>query len=172
MAEEEIRHPDGRIEHPSVRSEKTDVSFRWIVSLLVGAMVLAAVIHYAVLLFFYGYNDYQSELRKSPYPLAPAPSGKLPPEPRLEQLDRMEGIERANVYVREATKEAVLTSYGPTPEKGFVHVPIDRAIKHLVGKLPARKEQAESGRRDSGLVDAGEPNSGRIFRGRPKWSEK
>jgi hypothetical protein len=171
MADEEIRHPDGRIEHPSVRSEKSDASFRWILGLLIGSLVLAVVIHGVTWWFFHDYNDYQSRLSKSPFPLAPAPSKQLPPEPRLEQLDRMEVIQSPNLFVREATKEAILQGYGPTPEKGFVHVPIERAIKHLAGKLPANKDKADATRRDNGLLDAGEPNSGRLFRGKPQWSE-
>lgn len=177
MAEEEIRHPDGRIEHPSVRNEPTDASFRWIAIILLGAMVLAVVIFASVLGFFNSYNRYQSALRKSPYPLAPSGKDlldKMPPEPRLEQFDRLHDIQKPNVYLREATKEAVLESYGPTDEDGFIHVPIERAMKYLAGKLPARKDESKTAadKHANGLIDSGASNSGRLFREEPKWSTK
>ena len=179
MAEEEIHHADGRIEHPSVRSEASDASFRSVGAVLVGALVLAVVIFVSVWGFFNCYNDSQSALRKSPYPLAPAPapaapgsSRGLPPEPRLEQLDRLSGIETANVYRREAAKENVLESYGKTDDDGFIHVPVERAIQHLAGKLPDRKDEPPGAQHANGLVDSGAPNSGRLFREKPKWSSK
>jgi hypothetical protein len=186
MAEEEIRHPDGRIEHPSVRHEPTDASFRWVFIILVGSMVLAVVIFSSVLAFFTSYNNYQDTIRKSPFPLGPTPSGKLPGEPRLEQLDRRPppGLEHPpspetpDVYLRQKTKEEVLASYGKTDEDGFIHVPIDRAMKYLAGKLPARKsgpgaKAAEAAdKHANGLVDSGASNSGRLFREEPKWSTK
>jgi hypothetical protein len=168
--EEEIRHPDGRIEHPSVRNEPTDVNVRAIVGILVIALVLGAIIHGAIFGFFNGYRDYLSEARRSPFPLAPVPANGLPPEPRLEQLDRMEDIERGNVYLREKAKEETLTSFGPTDEKGYVHIPIEQAMKQI--KLPARKTQPQTAARDRGLVDSGEPNSGRMFRREARWFER
>ncbi len=78
----------------------------------------------------------------------------------------MAGIERPNVYERQASREEILNSYGPTTEEGFVHIPIERAMKMLENKLPARAEPpADQTRRSDGLVDSGEPNSGGIFRG-------
>jgi hypothetical protein len=174
MAEEEIRHPDGRIEHPAVRSEPSDASFRWIAVILAGALVLAVVIFASVLAFINSYNDYQSALRKSPYPLAPSGKqllDKMPPEPRLEQFDRLHDIQTPNVRLREATKEAVLESYGKTDDEGFIHVPIERAMKYLAGKLPARKDAAAD-KHANGLVDSGASSSGRLFREEAKWSTK
>ena len=52
MAEQEVRHPDGRIEHPHVRHERTDARFRPILIILIAALVLAVVIHVAVYAFF------------------------------------------------------------------------------------------------------------------------
>lgn len=167
----EIRHPDGRIEHPSVRHERGDASFRWILVILIGAMGFAALVHYVLLQFFYDYRGYEAAIKKSPYALAPTPSERLPPEPRLEPLDRTSGIESSNIYVRLADKEAILNSYGTTGQKGFVHIPIDRAMTYLENKLPARPEPAANQWRQDGLVDAGESNSGRMFRGQPKWYE-
>jgi hypothetical protein len=171
MALEEIRHEDGRIEHPSVRHEKTDVSFPWILRLLLGSAVLAVIVFASILWLFHDFSAYESNRGKTAFPLAPDPAkrlGTLPPEPRLEQIDRLRGIEVSNFYKREEAREKVLGSYGSIPgETGFVHVPIDQAMKYLAGKLPARAEKPNADGRVQGLVDGGEPNSGRMFRRRP-----
>jgi hypothetical protein len=169
---EEIRHADGRIEHPSVLHERSDAAFRWIMGIGVASVVLAALILGVVWWFFRGYGDYQARIKRSPYPLASEPSSALPAEPHLEQLNRIRGIVSSNVYQRQADKEDVLNSYGPSAEKGYIHIPIERAMSLLEGKLPARQEAAEEGKRANGLIDAGEPNSGRLFRGTPQWSER
>jgi hypothetical protein len=164
---EENPQSDGQPKHPEVRYERTDVQFGPILLVLVAAAGLAVIILLGLWWFFAGYQDYQARVKQSPYPLAPAPSTALPPEPRLEQLDRNAGVQRENVYVREATKEEQLRGYGPTSEEGFIHIPIDRAMDWLAEKkqLPARTAPpAERSRREGGLVDAGEPNSGRVFR--------
>jgi hypothetical protein len=171
---EEVRYPDGRIEHPHVRYERRDASLRWIIGIGITAMALAALIHYVLLLFFFDYRNYQDAIKRSPFPLAPAPSAALPASPHLEQLDRAAGIERPDVYEREAAKENVLHSYGATPEQGFVHIPIERAMEEALreNKLPARPERpANQTRRENGLVDSGESNSGRMFREKPRWYE-
>jgi hypothetical protein len=93
-------------------------------------------------------------------------STQLPPEPRLEQLDRMAGnTENSDVSKSLAAKEKVLNSFGPTTEKGFVHIPIQQAMKAVAGKLPARKEPQPPTVANQGLLEAGESNSGRMFRG-------
>jgi hypothetical protein len=162
--EEEIRYPDGRIEHPSVRYERRDVKFGWIMAFLVGALCIA-VIHYFVVWKFLGSRKAAlEELRRSPYPLARAPSTHLPPPPRLEQLDRMERAAAANAYERQAAGEEILNSYGATGEKGFARIPIQEAIKLVAGQLPTRKGPSPGHRQDGGLRDGGESNSGRMFR--------
>ncbi len=83
---EEIHQTDGQLEHPTIRNEKSDASFGWILGLVIGAMVLAAVINYLVLAFFYGEERLLASRRKSTFPLATEPSRALPPEPRLEPI--------------------------------------------------------------------------------------
>jgi hypothetical protein len=166
---EEIRHPDGPAEHPSVKTEKSDASFTAIAVVLLAAAALGAIILVAIWGFFAKWNRYESEIKKSPYPLAAQPSDALPPEPRLEPLDRTSGIEKSNVYLRLKQEEDVLTSYGPT-EEGYVHIPVGRAMDLLAGKLPARAApSAEAERKAGGLMGSGEPNSGRMFREGPRW---
>ena len=160
---EEIIHEDGRIEHPEVRNEKTDANFRTILFIILGSMVVAAATYVGVLFFFSNRRGVEEKAKQSPFPLAPAPSTDpnapppLPPgEPRLEQIDRMAGNERPNVYERQESREERLAHYGPTDEADFVHVPIDQAMQYLLDKkqLPSR---------------AGPP-ADRPWRGRPgRW---
>jgi hypothetical protein len=151
----------------SVRRERTDISFRAILVVLVCAIAFAVVVQFVLLVFFYDYRDYQARIKRSPFPLAPTPSEALPPEPRLEQLDRMSGIENSSVYQRQLSKEDVLRSYGTTDDEGFLRIPIGQAMDYLQKKLPARAGPQPSRRKDSGLVTGGESNSGRVFRERP-----
>jgi hypothetical protein len=173
---EETPQTTGQTENPLVRYEHTDASFRWILAFVSGGLVVGVVIYLGVAWFMEGYRGHENTVKKSPFPLAPHASESLPAEPRLEQLDRLGGIDRPNVYKREAAKLRVLDSYGATEEQGHVHIPIKQAIELLVTDqklrdawLPSRPEpSADQRRRSEGLVDAGEPNSGRVFRGGTK----
>ena len=83
-------------------------------------------------------ETHQAAIKQSPYPLAPAPShAPCRAEPRLEQIDRLAGVETPNVYEREAAKLQTLNSYGPTAEEGFVHIPIERAMQLMVEQTDA-----------------------------------
>lgn len=162
---EEIRYPDGRIEHPRVRHEPRDVRFRWVLVVVIVAVCVATVHYYLVWRYLQSQIAAQNVEKRSPFPLAPTPSTKLPPEPRLEQLNRMSGVASSNVYDRLAAAEKVLHSYGSTEEQGFVHIPIQQAMQRVAGQLPARKEPPAYPPKSQGLVDAGESNSGRMYRG-------
>lgn len=169
---DEIRYPDGQIEHPHVRSEHTDVTLRSVVIALLIAIGFAAFVSWIVLEFFYSYRGYQQAIKKSPFPVAPPPAvtedPRRIPQPRLEPVDRLAGIEKANVFERQLNREKELHGYGPTEESGYVHVPIERAMERLANQLPHRKETAKNRYKENGLVDAGESNSGRMFRGKGK----
>jgi hypothetical protein len=170
-AEEEIHYPDGRIEHPAVRYEHRDASFRGVALVLIGLMCVASFHFYMVLWFYHRYAGYEAAIKRSPFPLAAEPSEQLPRSPRLEQVDRLANIKSPDVSLREGVREQVLQSYGATSEKGFVHIPIDRAMELLANKLPARKGQPAKPPRDNGLVDSGASNSGRMFRKEGPWFE-
>jgi hypothetical protein len=165
------RHADGPITHPEVRYETSDLNFRWLLAILIGAMVFGMIIQLAVWDFFSDYRAVQAEVKKSPFPLAPAPTDSLPPEPRLEQLDRLEEALASTAAAREATELSILNSYGPTLEEGYVHVPIDRAMKLVQRQLRSRADRQTEDKRENGLMDAGAPNSGRMYRGKPKWGK-
>jgi hypothetical protein len=181
---EEITHPDGRIEQPQVKYEKTDASFGAIVAIILGALVFAAFVHYVILLFFFDIHKHEAQRKESSHPQAPTAEQlfkTLPRQPVLEEVDRRAGIQSNDNYKRQVKRELRLDSYGTTEEQGFVHIPIDRAIE-LMGqegqRLKSRppptsaeekKRYEEQRRRSGGLVDYGESNSGRMFRrGRQK----
>jgi hypothetical protein len=162
---EEICYPDGRIEHPGVRHEPRDIRFRPILALMALVCAILAALGYTIWRFYWFQAAAQEEVKASPYPLAPGLSAPLPPKPRLEQLDRMAAVESSDVFKRLAAKEKVLNSYGATVENGFVHIPIQQAIKTVAGSLPAKGASQGGAAHDNGLLEAGESNSGRMFRG-------
>jgi hypothetical protein len=164
---EEIRHPDGRIEHPRVRFEHSDANFSPILIILIIVMGIATLHFASVWWFFKHYAAHEAAIKQSSFPLQPGPSDQLPAEPRLEPVNRMAAIEKGNVYVIEASRERILNSYGAL-ESGYVHIPIQRAMDLLANKLPVRPKPAGNAQKENGLVDAGEPNSGRMFRGEPR----
>ena len=72
------------------------------------------------------------------------------------------------VAKRLGDEQEELNRYGASEEKGFVHIPIQEAIKATAGKLPIRKQQPSEAVKDNGLIDAGQSNSGRMFKGESK----
>jgi hypothetical protein len=148
-----------------VRYERKDIRLGCLLAFMVVAVCVIATLGYGVWRFFWWQAGVQQEAKRSPYPLAPALSAQLPPEPRLEQLDRMAGITSADADKSLAAKEKALDSYGPTADKGFVHIPIRQAIKAVAGKLPVRKQPPPPPADQRGLLEGGQSNSGRMFRG-------
>jgi hypothetical protein len=165
---DEPRHEEEIPEHANIRFEPTDANFGWIMAILIAGVVLAAILLLALTFFYASYKSYQANIKRSPFPLAPGPSWQLPPEPRLEQLNHLEGRDAGNVFASRLAKERELHRYGSTDDKAYVHIPVEKAMELILSKLPARPEVAGGKVRDQGLVDAGEPNSGRLFRTRPR----
>jgi hypothetical protein len=163
-----IHQPDGELEHPNVRFEERQVPVGWVLAIAIITCCIGAVIFVGVHFFLKSQESTLAIARKSPFPLVQHPSDKLPPEPRLEQVDRVANVKTPNVFLRERAKEEILNGYGTTDEKGFVHIPIEGAMELIAGHLPVRKqpegsETQEATSKDDGLVDAGDPNSGRMF---------
>jgi hypothetical protein len=151
-----------------VQYERTDVRLGGVLVVIAAVACLASFQYWVVWWFFNRYNASEAAIKRSPYPLAPEPSAKLPAEPRLEQLERTADMEKQDVYVREKSKETILNGVGPTDETGFVHIPIRRAMQLVISKLPAGPAQPGGPVKDNGLLDHGEPNSGRLYRGERK----
>jgi hypothetical protein len=160
----EEQTPDGKPARPSIKFEPRDVPFRWVLAVSIAFVCIGAVIFSLVYAFFRVDTARLASRRESDFPLAEHPSNALPAKPRLEEVDRLAGIASENVYLRLAAKEDQLGLYGAAQEKGFVHIPIRRAMETLAGHLPVRKEQPAA-TKDNGLVDSGASNSGRMFRG-------
>jgi hypothetical protein len=134
---------------------------------MTGALCFVAVHYTAAWWFLWDREQDERQVQQSSVAPGLRPIDRLPVEPRLEQLDRVAEIETGNVNRRQRAAEALLNSYGPTEEPGFVHVPIARAMDFLVGRLPVREQQSTGHEHDQGLLDAGDSNSGRMFRGQP-----
>ncbi len=157
-------HPNGEVTNPGVRHERSDASLKGVLLTIAIAIVVGVGIHVGVYFFFRGYQEHQATIKKSAFPLAPGPDAPMPPEPRLEQVDRLADVETPDVHRRLSVKDEMLGRYGRTEEKGYVRIPIERAMGLLESKLPARPApSADQERRSGGLIDAGEPNSGRLF---------
>jgi len=168
---EVIHHPDGRVEHPRVRYEPRDAHFGWVLAIALAFAVIAAVLHYVVWELVRGYEARQAVLKKSPFPLAPGqadPNQALPPEPRLEQVERLSNAEQEKIADRMAAQERELHRYGRTSEAGYVRIPIERAMNLTAERFKQGGEAKSNTRRDNGLVDDGAPNSGRMLRKEPR----
>jgi hypothetical protein len=155
---------DGEARHPAVSYEPRDAPFRGILAVAISFLCVFAGVFVVIYVFFRVDMTHVSARRESEFPLAEHPSTSLPVGPRLESIDQIAGISKPNVFLRQLAKEEQLKRYGATEEKGFVHVPIDRAIQLLARHLPVRTK-SPSGGKDNGLVDFGASNSGRMFRG-------
>jgi hypothetical protein len=168
---EPLQQPDGELKNPTVKFEGTDASFRGIAMIVLGLLIVGVLVHVIVLKLFFAYRAHEDEVKRSPYPLASAPSENGPSlpsdQPMLEQIQRLKGSESGDFYEREEKNLAQLGSYGDTNDKGYVHIPITQAMRFLVakGSLKSRQEPLEDDRRRAGgLLDSGGPNSGRLFK--------
>ncbi len=135
----EIRHADGRIEHPLVKHEPHVIPFRSIMAVILALVLSGAAIFFLVWIFFEARNRQQLAAKTSNYPLATPEVQRLPAEPRLEPLDRLTGNQASDFYQRELAKQRQLNTYGPTDDPQFVHIPIEDAMKMVVAKLPVRR---------------------------------
>jgi hypothetical protein len=153
---------------PDNRYEERDVSFRAVVIVAVAGCAIGGVTFFAVRGFYWAALESRTGGQTA---LAPAdrpsekPTEQLPPEPRLELLDRLQKTPASNVARWEQGEEKSLEKYARSDEKGFVRIPLEQAMDLTAGQLKARPASEVPKFRDKGLVDAGESNSGRMFRG-------
>jgi hypothetical protein len=149
------------------RHEPEDVNIPRLVQV---AGALAVTIAGVCLVSWWVFNELSThgqETRLSAFPLAEQERGRLPPEPRLEGIDRLEG-KQVDVRPGElpAAPQRDLETYGWVDEKtGIVRIPISRAIKIIVdtNRLPARPEEARGRRPDREHPRPSPANSGRAF---------
>jgi hypothetical protein len=155
-------------QHAEVKHESRDVRFRVILVGAVATCVAGALLQLAVFRFYGWQLEKRNAEAVTTFPLAPEPSSNLPPEPRLEPLERVERGSELDAGELYAPMEHQLHAYGETDDERFVHVPIEQAMKALAGKLAVRDQTDQKLHRDYGLVDSGEPNSGRLLREEPE----
>ena len=125
--------------HGAVRTEPTDVNVRGILLVGAGLIVVGVIVQLAGYWTFEALRDRVRPGKESRFPLA-AQRERLPPEPRLEQIDRMklelEGEPAARIY---AAEEQRLERYGWVDEKRqIVHMPIERAMKIIAAEKRLR----------------------------------
>jgi hypothetical protein len=149
--------------NPNVRREPSDASLKWVLWILAAGILAAVLIHWGTWRLYGRFQERRAAERRPGHALSPGPDQPEPREPRLEQVDRMAG--RAPDAVADAAAESDASRYGPGDATGYVRVPIERAMDRLLGKAPVRSAPPpDQSRRAGGLLDAGEPNSGRAFR--------
>lgn len=167
MSKEEKRSSQSP-EHVEIKYEKADVHFGWILALVIAGCCVAATHYFVIWEYFKWQKSTQATKNESLFVPSNEPVTQLPKPPILEPLAQMAKDESVDTFKRLVAKEKTLNSQGPTSEKGFIHIPIQQAIKEIEGKLPVRNENQKQVFKDSGLVDSGESNSGRMFRGESK----
>ncbi len=155
-------------EHSNAAYERKDVNFGCILALIIVTGCTFAVMFALDWYFFHTERQIQSESKNSPYTRSSAGPPSLPPPPRLDQIDRMEMPPQKNYSARVAEMVRQLHSSGPTTEKGFVHIPIEQAMKDIVKQLPVRKQPSNEALRP---IHPGSSNSGRMLPGAPPWTE-
>jgi hypothetical protein len=140
--------PAGAAENPTTRYERSDINARGIVYVGVVMIVGAVVVHLVAWWVFEVLYTIDKPRRQSPFPLAAEQRGEPLPEwqPRLEQVERMEGkVEDAGPLYAVARKR--LETYGRVPDKeGVVRIPIDQAMRVIVEEkmLPAREDTGKA----------------------------
>ena len=156
-------------ENPGVLYEHTDASFRSIARIILISAVVGVVVLYAILRSSIALTRTTRRGSKPrPTRWQPSRSSQLPrgAAPGADQPHGERPERRMSTCARRRRRILKLRSY-TSAEDGYVHIPIDRAMDYLAGKLAVRKEQpsGKQAERQNGLVDAGASNSGRMFRG-------
>ena len=156
-----------RLVHQEVKYEDADVGVRGIAAVLLG-IAFVFVGTGLVAWFFLNANESDADriAQKTQYS---EPADKLPAAPRLEPLDRAASTNASDVFAHQIAMERDLHKYGETGEKGFVHIPIERAMKLVIETIPVRKEAARPPAKGFGLVGGGESSAGREFSEGPAW---
>ena len=125
---------EGHTANPSVRTEPRDINPRIILAVAVGLAIGVVLVSFVSLWVFDGFVAYERKIKRSRFPLSADLRGRLPPEPRLEQIHRLEAGEAVEAPTPLYTDEQRrLDSYGWVDKKaGVVHIPIERAMKMVV----------------------------------------
>lgn len=128
------------LSNPGVQTEARDANTRGVLT-FAGVLTLVLLLSHGLVWWLFNDLDNREEGQKrSRFPLAAA-GDELPPAPRLEGLDRVEGVENrvpADVKLKPLPG---LDQYRWVDEKaGVAQMPIDQAVKLIVEQnlLPTR----------------------------------
>lgn len=149
--------------HPDVQYEQRDIhlpAILFVLTVIAFCFVLVASFSWYIL------HQYETPADRRMQATYTTPEEPLPAEPILEPLQPQR---RTDPFAQQLKMEQELHSYGKVQEEGYVHIPIEEAIKVAVSKLPVRKDAEQSSSKNHGLVSGGEPNSGRLFKEPPQW---
>jgi hypothetical protein len=118
--------------HNGAGHEHREADPRLIVETIIGLTISVIVVCVIVWGIFVLFQKTSPEEQRSPVALAP----QLPPGPRVEEHPAEE------LRVLHAREDYLLNTYGWVDQKaGAVHIPIDKAMDEVVGKLPMRPGQ-------------------------------
>lgn len=118
--------------HNGTGHEHREASPRLIVETLIGltiSVILVCVIVWGIFVLF-------QKTSPEPHPSPVALQPQLPPGPHVEEhpAEELKGLH--------AREDDLLNKYGWVDQKaGAVHIPIDKAMDEVVGKLPMRPQQ-------------------------------
>jgi hypothetical protein len=135
--------------NPTTRFERQDVNTLGVA--VVGA-ILAAVVVVGCFVSWWVFDFLQARDRArkvSPFPLAVEERGRLPAEPRLEEVERMEAAKNGQPATRlySAELDRLDRPYGwVDEEKKIAHIPIDQAMELIVEqkRLRSRPDAANA----------------------------
>jgi hypothetical protein len=128
---------NGEYINPEVRFEREDIAPGTVLKFGIGLVVLVAVSVWAMWWMFHTVLRQESKVKKTDLPPAAVDAARLPPAPRLEAFEDLDGRNvklmppRARDFL--ATQEKLLAE--GDPEQSIL--PIETAIKEI--KLPSRK---------------------------------
>ncbi len=155
-------------QNPTVRWEPRDLQFRPVLIMGIVVACFGAAHFWWTWHFFENRQRHEDTVKASTYPLAQQDSESLPREPRLDPLDELSTANAIDFREVESRREKLLHRLGPTSEKGFVHIPIEAAIKQLAEQSPTvKKPAAAAASKSNGLKNDGASNSGRTMRDLP-----
>jgi hypothetical protein len=125
------------MEHSDTHHEESDVNVRGIFMFGMWLAAVAAVIHLAIWGVFVLLERRETTQSVQEFPLAAGQELRLPPEPRLQTVPRLD------LQALRAREDEQLQSYGWIDrDAGIVRIPIDEAMKLTLQRgLPTRPPQ-------------------------------
>jgi hypothetical protein len=128
--------------------ETRDIHVRPLVMFVVAFLAIAIVVQLLALWMFRVLDRQEATEKRASFSLAAGTQASLPREPRLEEIDRLGPRPELGIEERLAAQQATIEVYGATPEKGYVRIPIERAMELMraQGKFPAHAPKPAPGK--------------------------